>query len=190
MQPSAEDRRNRIVGAALELFCERGFHGTAVPLIAQRAGVSVGLIYRHWASKEELVNHLYCHWKSELLHFVEPKVRAEEGFRAQFRRFWTASYEFARLQPLAFSFLEIHHHHEYLDAQSRLVSEQGRGAVLDFFRMGLEQEILKPLPADLLLALAWGALVQIVRLESFGLICLDSAALAEAEDCCWQSISR
>src|SRR5689334_15289154 len=53
------DKREAILAAALELFVERGFYGTAVPEIAERAGVGAGTIYRYFESKETLVNELY-----------------------------------------------------------------------------------------------------------------------------------
>jgi len=53
------DKREAIMGAALDLFVERGFHGTAVPEIAQAAGVGAGTIYRYFEHKEALVNALY-----------------------------------------------------------------------------------------------------------------------------------
>jgi AcrR family transcriptional regulator len=52
------DKREAILRAALELFSERGFYGTAVPLIAERAKVATGTIYRHFKDKESLV--AYC----------------------------------------------------------------------------------------------------------------------------------
>ena len=57
------DKREAILDAALDLFVERGFHGTAVPQIAERAGVGAGTIYRYFESKEALVNALYQRWK-------------------------------------------------------------------------------------------------------------------------------
>ena len=45
------DKREAILEAALELFAERGFHGTAVPLIAAKAHVGAGTIYRHFKDK-------------------------------------------------------------------------------------------------------------------------------------------
>ena len=55
----AGDKREAIMTAALELFVERGFFGTAVPEIADRAGVGAGTIYRYFESKEALVNEIY-----------------------------------------------------------------------------------------------------------------------------------
>lgn len=68
MSPRAADpeKRQSILKAALELFVQRGFHGTAVPDIARGAGVGAGTIYRYFSNKEALVNELYRHWKTEL----------------------------------------------------------------------------------------------------------------------------
>ena len=58
------DKREAITAAALELFVERGFYGTAVPEIADLAGVGAGTIYRYFESKEALVNAIYREQKA------------------------------------------------------------------------------------------------------------------------------
>lgn len=50
----AAEVRHRIVEGAERAFREAGFRGTSIPEIAAEAGVSVGLIYRYFPSKEEL----------------------------------------------------------------------------------------------------------------------------------------
>ena len=67
---NADERREAILAAALELFSERGFHGTAVPLVAEKAGVGAGTLYRYFESKEALVNALYQRWKGEFLSLI------------------------------------------------------------------------------------------------------------------------
>src|SRR5215510_1707077 len=62
---AAGDKREAIMNAALELFVERGFFGTIVPEIADRAGVGAGTIYRYFDSKEALVNAIYREPKLE-----------------------------------------------------------------------------------------------------------------------------
>jgi len=47
--------RDRIVAAARQLFAEQGFDGTTTAAIAERAGVAEGTIFRHFASKRELL---------------------------------------------------------------------------------------------------------------------------------------
>lgn len=51
--------RDRLVRAALELFTTQGYHASTTPEIAARAGVAEGTIYRHFASKEQLLNDIY-----------------------------------------------------------------------------------------------------------------------------------
>jgi AcrR family transcriptional regulator len=51
--------RDRLVRAALELFTTQGYHASTTPEIAKKAGVAEGTIYRHFASKEQLLNEIY-----------------------------------------------------------------------------------------------------------------------------------
>jgi AcrR family transcriptional regulator len=53
-----DDRREQIKQAALRLFARRGFDGTKTSLIAAEAGISEGLIYRYFSSKDELYAEL------------------------------------------------------------------------------------------------------------------------------------
>lgn len=57
--PAAELTRQRLIRAALELFTSRGYHDTTTAQIAKKAGVAEGTIYRHFTSKQQLVNELY-----------------------------------------------------------------------------------------------------------------------------------
>jgi AcrR family transcriptional regulator len=43
----------------LDLFTTEGYHASTTPLIASRAGIAEGTIYRHFESKEQLLNEIY-----------------------------------------------------------------------------------------------------------------------------------
>ena len=51
---AADERRLQIARVAMRLFSERGFRGTTTKEIAQAAGVSEAIIFRHFATKEDL----------------------------------------------------------------------------------------------------------------------------------------
>jgi len=57
----ADERRVQIVAVAMRLFSERGFRGTTTKEIAQAAGVSEAIIFRHFATKEELYTAIIDH---------------------------------------------------------------------------------------------------------------------------------
>lgn len=59
MTQKAERTRERIFAAALSLFSEKGYERTTMRDVAKAADASLGLAYRYFASKEELVLELY-----------------------------------------------------------------------------------------------------------------------------------
>ena len=50
------EKQEKIVNAALQLFAKNGFDGTSTSKVAKEAGVSEGLIFRHFGNKEGLLN--------------------------------------------------------------------------------------------------------------------------------------
>jgi AcrR family transcriptional regulator len=59
LTPKARRTRERILGAALALFADRGYEATTMRDVAWEAGASLGLAYRYFASKEEFALALY-----------------------------------------------------------------------------------------------------------------------------------
>lgn len=53
-----EERRERILKGALELFALNGLAGTKISDIAKHTGMSNGLIYHYFASKEDIYSEL------------------------------------------------------------------------------------------------------------------------------------
>lgn len=53
-QEQKEERRNEILQAALELFVQKGYSGTKISDIARKAGMSTGLMFHYFESKEQL----------------------------------------------------------------------------------------------------------------------------------------
>ncbi len=70
-----EHTRQRIVDTALALFEQRGFAETTLRDIADAADISIGLTYRYFRRKEELVLALY----EQLSADVAAKVKLPEG---------------------------------------------------------------------------------------------------------------
>jgi AcrR family transcriptional regulator len=51
---AGDERRLQILRVAMRLFSQRGFRGTITKEIAKAAGVSEAMVFRHFATKEEL----------------------------------------------------------------------------------------------------------------------------------------
>ena len=49
------EKQEKILHAALQLFAKEGYHATSTSKVAKQAGVSEGLIFRHFGNKEGLL---------------------------------------------------------------------------------------------------------------------------------------
>ncbi len=54
----SQEARERIINASIQLFSQKGFDATTTGEIASMAGVTKGLIYYYFTSKEEILNFL------------------------------------------------------------------------------------------------------------------------------------
>jgi len=57
-----EKSRNHIIAKATEVFAEHGYYKTSVAMIAESAGISKGLIYNYFKSKDETFGTRFS-WK-------------------------------------------------------------------------------------------------------------------------------
>ncbi|HYF93250.1 MAG TPA: TetR/AcrR family transcriptional regulator [Symbiobacteriaceae bacterium] len=187
---AAEEKPGAILAAALELFAERGFHATNVPLIAERAGVSVGTLYHYFASKEAIANELYRRVRKEMEKAVYLSLPAGVPPSEQFRVLWQRYVAYAMAKPLAFQFLETHHHGSYLDEASHALDRQvtaGTHATLDLGRLA---GVLKPVHQEVLAAFTEGAVKHLIRAAQEGRLDLTPEVVDQAAACCWQAIKE
>lgn len=96
-----KQKKQLIMDTALELFAENGFHATSMNQVAKKAGVSKGLAYNYFESKQEILDEIiktgfdsiYSHFdlnhdgiltRNEFEHFIRNSFKAI----GQNRKFW------------------------------------------------------------------------------------------------------
>jgi AcrR family transcriptional regulator len=95
---AGDERRQQILRVAVSVFSQRGFRGTTTKEIAQAAGVSEAIIFRHFATKEELYTAI-----------LDTKVceNGEDPFKVIGEAF-TLENDRAVLERIAFEVLDFH----------------------------------------------------------------------------------
>src|SRR5688572_33440079 len=78
---AGEERRLQILRVAVSLFSNRGFRGTTTREIAQAAGVSEAMVFRHFATKEELYAAILDHKACSGGGSFKPEVMAAESIK-------------------------------------------------------------------------------------------------------------
>jgi AcrR family transcriptional regulator len=65
------NKKENILQVALQLFASQGFDNTSTSLIAKKAEVSEGLIFRHFGSKEGLLNEILNEGFTKIGPYIE-----------------------------------------------------------------------------------------------------------------------
>lgn len=186
-QPVNPTKQEAILSAALELFSERTYEGTAVPLLAERAGVGAGTIYRYFENKEALVNAVYRRWALERKRLLVDGM-PDAPAREQFRHFWRGLWQLASEQPQATLFLEAHHHAPYLDEQSCAIRDQFLdGLALTLARAQASGQVRRSTP-HVLGALIFGAFAGLLKQRIDHGEPVTDDVVAEAEDIVWKML--
>ena len=191
-RPRVDDKRRRILDAALRVFAKHGYDGTSVPEVAKAARVAIGSLYHYFDDKEALVNEVYRdakqRLKAALLDGVPAfDVRHVPDAERWFGELWQRLASFQASEPDAFRFLEMQDHAPYLDGESRRVE---LSVLAPLWLAGKQLRAgSRGAPVDVLIALLWGAFVGLVKASRLGYLELDDKNLAHARDACWRMIA-
>lgn len=124
----AAQRRTQIIQVAKNLFSQKGFVGTTTREIAKAAGVSEAIIFRHFATKEDLyaaiIDFIIQGYNQDLQAEMELAMKKKDDFRL-FQTLALAILETHRKEPallrlLLYSGLEGHKLSQlFMDTQVR-----------------------------------------------------------------------
>jgi AcrR family transcriptional regulator len=76
-----ESTRDRVIQAAHQLFIERGYHGTSMRQIAERAKIALGGIYNHFAGKGDILTAVMV--ERNPYRDIAPALATAEGETAE-----------------------------------------------------------------------------------------------------------
>jgi AcrR family transcriptional regulator len=75
-----EGKRREILDAAVECFATTGYHAVSISELANHAGISKGLMYNYFASKEELLKAIFNEIMSVMIDLFDPD---QKGIRSR-----------------------------------------------------------------------------------------------------------
>jgi len=159
------DKQQKILEVALELFANEGYNAVSTKMIAEQAGVSEALIFRHFKSKKGLLDTIYqqCGEKVEVIaeSLLEESDPAEtvrkainwvfiidekdyDYWRLQYKLKWDDSYyNPQKMQPIvdkvAWAFEQLGHEQPVLEAQ--LLEKTLDSVMISMLRDGKEAHL-------------------------------------------------
>jgi len=158
------DKKERILAAALELFTTRGFQDTPTALIAKTAGVATGTLFNHYRNKEQLINSLYLYCKQELSRCmaVEPGAGPHD-FIHHLGVMWRNSIDYILAHPRVLLFFDQYSHSPYINQISKETGKSLFKLHGNLLIEGMNAGLIKDLPVELLHELTWSMIASTVR---------------------------
>lgn len=187
MTKKPTDKREAILQASLEIFAENGFHGSPTSQISKVANVGTGTIYRYFENKDALIEALHEEIDKRLRP-VSGEVDENMPIRENILGILNRVFHFLLENPHEFKFLEMYYNSPYGIAKKRSQDELCDRPILQLLRKGVERQIIKDLPDDILFGLCFGPIVFLARDQLTGYLKLSDAMIQATIDACWDSL--
>ncbi len=138
-----EETRLRLLRVASALYAERGVPGTTTELLAARAGVAEGTIYRHFPGKEGLYRAAVeqaDRWLLGVIHSAD----TGDGVERCLARIAQKMVETARREPGLVRLALLPREEALLDAATRLSAEEALGVLHQVLVKGKQEGRVRP----------------------------------------------
>ena len=183
-------KRCELIEASVQVVAKCGFHGALVSTMAGRAGVAPGTLYVHFESKEHLMMETYKELERRCLTALMKDYPSQGTIRQRFSHLANGLIRHLILFPDEFLFADQFLSSPYRKSVSpHYLPKTELSGILQFFREGTEQQLFKEMPPAMLLALACGPLIQVVRANAAGYLYLDDERISQTVEACWEAVS-
>lgn len=95
-----EEKRERILAAAIEEFAAHGYTGANVNRIAQSAEISVGALYKYFSTKEELFLYIVEIAAQRIAEHVNSIINEDIRLLSKIEKLLRIAYEYAEADPV------------------------------------------------------------------------------------------
>ena len=158
------DKREQILESALKLFVERGFHATPTSAITKEAGMSSGILFHYFPTKDDLIVNLYIELKKDFFEaaFLNMnKISTEEG---KLRLLWSNAWNWGLDNPLKFKFLLQADNSIY---QETAINNQDVNVCYEntfsFIKEGIDKNIVRNIQPEFVMIISFAMISSMVQ---------------------------
>ncbi len=180
-----------IIRAAMDLIAKQGFHGAPMSMIAEKAGVGIGTIYRYFENRDVLIRTIYKENEEKLVAFLLEKYPYGQPVRECFLHIGTGAMDYFIQNPMDFKYSEQFHNSPYgaVHRRNRIFASVGQPDIfMELYEKGAAQQVIKKLPPAVFFNLAFAPIVWSVRDHIQGIVQLDGALARLIVTSCWDSV--
>ncbi|MBK6266684.1 TetR/AcrR family transcriptional regulator [Marivirga sp. S37H4] len=182
------DKKSLILNTTLVCISEFGFHGTPISMIAEKAGIGAGTIYRYFENKEALINELFLEIKRDVMAQMLKDYDSSLDFKSRFKHLWMNLISYFMKHPQEFQFIEQHRYASYMSMLTREESFMIMSPVMMFFIEAKREKAIKDLPLYTIISLAYGPITSLAKLQIDHQQNLSAERIDQAANACWDAV--
>ena len=182
------DKRKAIFDATLELISEHGFHGTSMSMIYKKAGVSAGIIYHYFESKDELMIELYKELKKKIAENTKLDAPSKLPTKAQVIEITKKIMKYYFENPIESAFLDQFSKSPYYTREledEALAHFEEHGKIME---QALEEMIIKDHPFAVFHAFTVDVASVLIKKHELGMIELTDELIEKIIESSWEAV--
>jgi AcrR family transcriptional regulator len=142
-------KKNQLMATARKLFAQNGFYGTPTAKIAKDAGVSNGILFHYFPTKDHLIKAMYFDVKDRIFDYSLSQVYKGATLKESIYTLWLAAVEWYVENPEDFNFMLQFETSPYYSVETE-VSHRHTQLTIELMEKGLEQGVFKNIQPFLL----------------------------------------
>lgn len=142
------DKTERITNAALTLIIQRGLERTPMSMIADKAEVGIGTVYKYFRNKEDIINSIYIKLKEEEAELIFVNNSNQKDVQSTFLDYYGRMIDYFLDNPLKFDFISQYAFSPIINDETQRKAMSRFHHFDTLYQKGLDENLLKDIQAE------------------------------------------
>lgn len=189
-RPRATPATEQVLGAALDLFTDRGYFNTSIPDIVKASSVSTGSIYHYFQGKEGIARQLYDTLVVRMETAFSEIEAAHSSTHDRCRASIELLFRMTEEEPAVMRFMLFSRHREFIPDQKPVCSSRPFVQMREMVATGMRDGVVREMTPIVAAAGVFGGALRLIQLRLDGI--LDAPLLTYLDEiwqCAWRSVA-
>lgn len=163
--PATVDLRQAILATALNLFTTKGYFNTSVHDIRRAANISIGAVYHHFKSKEEIAKEIYANLLESMTESMNEIVQNNNTTQTRCKAVMTFLFEMTESHPEEMEFMLHAKHREFMPSAIPICSSRPLSMMREIVKQGIDNGDIRSMDVTLATTCLFGGMFRMINLR-------------------------
>lgn len=184
-----QNRRDKILHAALKLFFKKGYFNTSVHDIRAEADVSIGLVYKYFKNKEQIAQIVYGELLQGMIETLEQIIADNDSAHDSCRAIITYFLEKVETFPEMTDFLFFVRHNEIMPNGIPICATKVPDIIRAMVKKGMDNGEIRSMHMAVATTSLFGPTIRLIQQRLHGIIQIPLPTLTEQVwEAAWRTV--